>query len=309
MKTILKLFIGLFFINSIYAQVPLDSIQYLDEVILSDVKLKRFAKGYKVTTLTDSVLSKNSTSLTDILRFNSNIYFKENGYGMVSSPSFRGTNASQTAVIWNGVNINSPLNGQLDFNTTTTSNFNNISIRSGGGSVQYGSGAIGGSIHLSNDLNFSNHSNHNAQLGYGSFNSRHLQYKMTLGTKKLAFNVGAAYKDSDNDYKILGTDRRNENGAFDNLDMNLNLGYILSKKDVLKLYYNSFNGNREFSSTLLAPSNSKYENQNYRTMLEWSHIDEKYTSSLKAVHYLSNSNILKIKTMIITLKDLQIHSY
>jgi iron complex outermembrane receptor protein len=279
-----------------YAQVSLDSIQYLDEVILSDVKLKRFANGYKVRTLSDSILSKNRTSLTDVLRFNSNIYFKENGYGMVSSPSFRGTNASQTAVIWNGININSPLNGQLDFNTMVTSNFNSLTIRSGGGSVQYGSGAIGGSIHLSNDLKFGTPFEHQIQLGYGSFNSKALQYKSTYGSQRLALNLGVAYKDSDNDYKFLGSDRRNENSAFDNLDITMNLGYVLSKKHVLKLYHNSFNGSREFSSTLVAPSNSKYENQNYRTMVEWSHINTNYTSSLKAVHlseqfkYFENKN-------------------
>ncbi|MFT6838416.1 MAG: vitamin B12 transporter, partial [Sediminicola sp.] len=83
-----------------------DSVIVLDEVILSDAKLRHFSKGLKVQVLTDSTISRSGPSLTNLLQFNSNIYFKENGYGMVSSASFRGTNASQTAVIWNGININ-----------------------------------------------------------------------------------------------------------------------------------------------------------------------------------------------------------
>ena len=82
--------------------------------------------------------------------------FKENGLGMVSSPSFRGTTAQQTAVIWNGININSQLNGQTDFNTITTRDYTSITVRSGGGSSIYGSSAIGGSIHLNNELTFKN---------------------------------------------------------------------------------------------------------------------------------------------------------
>lgn len=281
----LSLFLVLLFLGCIcQAQSVTDSIQLLDEVILSDVKLKRYAKGYKLTVLSDSILRKNRWSLTDLLRFNSNVYFKENGYGMVSSPSFRGTNASQTAVIWNGININSQLNGQVDFNTITSSNYDNISIRSGGGSVQYGSGAIGGTIHLSNELDFKQHINHRVQLGYGSFETKIGRYNASFGNGKWSGNFGMAYQDSNNDYEFLGTNRRNENGAFDQLDTSLNLGYTLSQNDIIKVYHQNFRSNRELSATLLAPSKSKIENEDYRSMLEWAHISERYTSSLKTAH-------------------------
>jgi vitamin B12 transporter len=279
------------------AQKSTDSIQRLDEVVLSDVKLKRYSRGYKITTLNDSILRKNATSLTDVLRFNSNIYFKENGYGMVSSASFRGTNASQTAVVWNGININSQLNGQVDFNTISSSNYSDISIRSGGGSVQYGSGAIGGTVHLSNDLDFSNHFTNRLRVGYGSFNTKNVGYNNSFGNGKWSGNFGVAFVDSDNDYPFLGTDRQNENAAFNNLDISLNLGYVLSSKDVIKLYHQNFRSDREFSSTLLAPSRSKYKNEDYRSMLEWAHIESNYTSSLKVVHLLEQFRYFENKDL------------
>ena len=284
MKYLILFFLLLLFVSNADAQKSTDSIQRLDAVVLSDVKLKRYNTGYKLTILSDSLLKNNGTSLTDVLRFNSNIYFKENGYGMVSSASFRGTNASQTAVIWNGININSQLNGQVDFNTISSSNYNAITIRSGGGSVQYGSGAIGGTIHLANDFNFKKHFDHRIQLGYGSFNTKNANYNSSFGNESWSGNFGVAYVASDNDYRFLGTDRRNENGAFNNLDLNFNLGYVISDKDVLKLYHQNFRSDREFSSTLLAPSNSKYESEDYRSMLEWAHVGDSYTSSLKAVY-------------------------
>ncbi len=277
MKHIILFYCLLLFSSVAWSQSTLDSIQKLDVVVLSDVKLKQYAKGYKLTVLGDSILRKNRTSLTDVLRFNSNIYFKENGYGMVSSASFRGTNASQTAVIWNGININSQLNGQVDFNTISSANYDNISIRSGGGSVQYGSGAIGGTIHLSNDLDFKTHFDNRAQVAFGSFDTQNVNYNGSFGKGKWSATIGAAYVSSENDYPFLGTDRRNENGAFDNLDLNLNLGYIISDKDILKLYHQNFRSDREFSATLLAPSDSKYETQDYRSMIDWTRIGNKYT--------------------------------
>lgn len=267
-----------------FAQAQLDSIQKLDEVIVSDSKLKKYISGVKIEILKDSIINKNGTSLTNLLAFNSNLYFKENGYGMVSSPSFRGTSASQTAVVWNGININSQLNGQTDFNTINTLNYSSIAVRSGGGSVQYGTGAIGGSIHLNNRLNFTNHFETDIITGYGSFNSKKIGLKTSLGNKLWTGNIGVAYVDSDNNYKYLGTNMVNENGAFNNLNLNVNLGVFISNKDVLKLYNQSYAGNRNFSGTLVGPSRSKYEDENYRTMLEWSRISGKFTSKLKVVH-------------------------
>ena len=267
-------------------QAQLDSIQKLDEVILSDVKLKRYTSGFKVSLLKDSVLTKSPWSLTDLLRYNSNIYFKENGYGMVSSPSFRGTNASQTAVVWNGININSQLNGQVDFNTINTSNYNSVEIRSGGGSVQYGSGAIGGSVHLSNALSFSKHTDHTVRMSYGSFDTKRANYKLSTGTEHWSVNFGVAYVDSENDYKYLGTDKTNENGQYDNLSFNLNAGYLLNDRHFLKVYHQSFMGDRNFSGTLVAPSKSKYEDTNSRSMLEWGFHHKQYTSKVKVVHLL-----------------------
>lgn len=165
------------FFTVLFSYAQRDSVVVLDEVVLTDAKLSQFSVGNKKQVLKDSVLSK-SQSFTDLLRYNSTIYFKENGYGMVSSPSFRGTNAQQTAVIWNGININSQLNGQTDFNTVVTSNYNNVTIKSGGGSVQYGSGAIGGSIHLNSTFNFKEHLDNEVRIGYGSFNTQSTNYKL-----------------------------------------------------------------------------------------------------------------------------------
>src|SRR5690606_6248406 len=104
--------------------------------------------------LSDSLIDNANGSFTDFLQKNTTIYFKENGYGMVSSPSFRGTTAQQTGVLWNGIKVNSALLGQADFNSTSFKNYDQIIVKPGGGSVLFGSGAMGGTIHLNNDFQF-----------------------------------------------------------------------------------------------------------------------------------------------------------
>lgn len=273
-------------VTALFSQKEKDSVVVLDEVILTDAKLLRFATGIKKQVLADSIVKYNNASLTDLLQFNSLIYFKENGYGMVSSPSFRGTSAQQTAVVWNGINVNSQLNGQTDFNTVVPENYGNVTVRSGGGSVQYGSGAVGGSIHLNDELNFNQKENQRLSLAYGSFNTKKGSFLSTAGNTKWTYGVGINYMGSDNDYNYLGTDQKNENGEFNTMNINANLGYFLSEKQLLKFFSNTFLGDRNFSGTLTAPSNSNYRDTNTRTLLEWNHYDATYSGKL-SLAYLS----------------------
>ena len=258
-----------------------DSIIKLNEVLISDAQLTKFFNSQSVSKLNDSVISKNKASLTSLLNFNSVIYFKENGLGMVSSPSFRGTTAQQTAVIWNGININSTLNGQTDFNTISTKDFNTISVRAGGGSSVYGSSAIGGSIHLNNDLSFKNQFKNELQASYGSFNTANINYRMKVADEKFSTQISISRNSSDNDYEYLDTNLKNENGQFFNTSLNVNFAYKIDYKNVIKVYGYLFDGERHFSGTLAAPSKSKYVDTNTRNLVEWVGSYNKFTSKLK----------------------------
>ena len=270
------------------AQAQLDSLQQLPEVIVSDVKLRANTAGVSIQTITDSILQKSRTSLTGLLQTNTLIYLRENGPNGVSSPSFRGTNAQQTAVVWNGINLNSQLTGQTDINTISTKNYDNVSVRSGGGGVIYGSGAIGGSIHLENDIHFGNEFKNEISTGYGSFNTQLVNAKTSFSKTKWHIDAGVDYQNSDNDFEYLGTDQSNENGEFENVNFNVNVGYLLEssskRKQLLKLYHNTFLSDRNFAGTLTAVSNDAFEDQNTRTLAVWERLGKKYEGTLRAAH-------------------------
>ncbi|MCG2610470.1 TonB-dependent receptor [Flavobacterium sp. SM15] len=266
------------------AQEP--AVRHLEELIVSDSQLKKFTSTQSVHTLNDSVLKKNNPLLTHLLNYTTGIYFKEYGLGMSSSASFRGTTGAQTAVIWNGININSQTLGQTDFNTLNASDFSSVSVRAGGGSVIYGSGAIGGSIHLNNDFEFKKTFENCFRLEYGSFSTSLVNYGVKAASDKVYTSVGFTRYDSKNDYTIPGTDKKNLNGAFYNTSLNANFGYKINEKNYLKYYGNFFSGERHFSLIFSTEIPTKYKNLNMRNLFEWAGFYGKWVSKFK-VGFLS----------------------
>lgn len=272
-------------------------VTQLEDVLLPDVYAKEKSTGYKTTTLNDSIILNNSESFTTLLRYNSTIYFKEYGFGMLSSPSFRGTGASHTATVWNGININSQLNGQTDFNTFTVTTFDNVQVRSGGGSIKYGSGAIGGTVHLNNELSFNRQFTNQIVSSYGSFSTLQSTYKSVYGGEKLAINAGVSYNSSDNDYQYLGTNSNNLNGEFYNVSPNFNIAYKLNTFNKLSFYTNYFNGIKHLSGTLTASSNDKYFNESAKGLLVWDYKKNRLTNSTKVAYlyelynYFDNADV------------------
>ena len=261
----------------------LDSIQYLNEVVLVDSKLEEFSEGYTLTKISDTLISRNPVSLSDLLNFNSDIYIKENGYGMVASPSFRGTNASQTAVIWNGISINSNLTGQTDLNTIVTGSLTNIIIRSGGGSSQYGSGAVGGSIHLNNTIDFTENTNNELTMYYGSFTSVGGIFKRKMATEKKYLDMAIDFISSDNDFEYIGLNRKNQNGEFNKLNISLN-GGLRSDRSSLIWNSNYFSGARNLSGTITTFNKDSYEDETFRNLFTWNSTSKKWNNTIKGAH-------------------------
>jgi iron complex outermembrane receptor protein len=258
--------------------------QILDTVYLSDQNLKTFNTGQKQFNLSDSIIRHSNFALTDLLQRQSPIYFRQNGYGMLASASFRGTTAAQTAVLWNGVNINSTLTGQTDFNTLLNSNFSSIDVKFGGGSIIYGTGAIGGSIHLNQNLSKNIEEEHQFQSAYGSFNTLETKYAYQNQFESLKFKLALARRQSENDYEIPSQNRRNENGQFEMNSIDAVLRLDLSDENVLSYFSNFSIGERHFSLVTASDPRTKYNNLDTRNMIEWQNTSNRMQSKLKVAY-------------------------
>lgn len=288
--TLKKLYFFCFLFLCQFTWAQNDTITNLKEVIVSDANLIKYSNSQSVLKLNDSIINKNEALLTDLLNFNSTIYFKEYGRGMLSTVSFRGTTASQTAVIWNGININSQMNGSTDFNTISGTDYNSVSVKAGGGSVLYGSGAIGGTVHLNNDMRFDNKFTNKLRLDYGSFNTIGINYQTNISNDKWSAQIGFSKNSSTNDYNYLnrytwrGEQRWNQNGQYDIITVNANAGYKFNAKNRLKLYTQASDTDRNTSLITESELKTKYKSGFNRNLLEYDGDFGKLTTNLKAAY-------------------------
>jgi outer membrane cobalamin receptor len=276
-RSVLSLF--LLICASLFSQN--NSINKLEEIVLKGSFSPSLNSGYTIEIIKDSVLKNNFQSLGNLLQDQVNLYFKQNGNGMVSSISLRGTNASQTGVFWNGIAINSSLNGQIDFNTLGANSFDEVEIRRGGGSVLLGSGAIGGAINLSDRVVFKKKQSANLYLGLGSYQTFSTQFNGIISNENMYAKISLGASKSENDYPYFNSDLRNENGEYQNYNINGTFAHAINEKNRIILNTSFFDNDRNTSRTLTAPSNSKLLNTDFRNLIEWKYLGNRFSSSLK----------------------------
>jgi vitamin B12 transporter len=152
-----------------------DSVQ-LDPVIVKGFVPEKFMSGLKMQEIDSAALSQfRFGNISDLLSLYTPIAFKNYGPGQLNTASFRGTSANHTAVLWNGLNINSPTLGQSDFSTIPVAGFDQLSVQYGSAASVVGSDAVGGSILLN-----SNATNEGIHHSFGrqqeSFNNHQTQF-------------------------------------------------------------------------------------------------------------------------------------
>ncbi|MFC6267192.1 TonB-dependent receptor plug domain-containing protein [Frigoriflavimonas asaccharolytica] len=260
----------------------------IDTVFLFDNQQKSSEKTQSVLTLKNEDIKKNATNLSEVLRFQSSVYIKENGRGAVSSPSFRGTSAQQTAFIWNGLNINSLFLGQGDVNNLGLLDYDQIDIKSGGGSVIYGSAAIGGSIHLNNYTKYNKGFQQKLFVEYGSFQTINSQLVSSFSNENLSVKFSAGLSDSENQYKIEEKDYENFNGQYQNETISLEAAYKFSNRNQISWLTQFVDGSQNFPIFTENGNKTKYETSSARNLLSYEYNSAKIKNIFRLAYLEEN---------------------
>ncbi len=199
-KLLLLLFLTF---GTLYSQD--EGVNNLDEIVLKGNFSPVVNSGYEVQLIADSILKESYETLGNLLQKQANFYFKQNGNGMVSSISLRGTSASQTGVYWNGISINSALNGQTDFNTLQGNSFDELEVRKGGASVLLGNGSVGGAINLKDKVSFEDGQGIRLLAGAGSYETYFSQLTAHWSNDQVYAKISGGIQSSVNDYDYLET--------------------------------------------------------------------------------------------------------
>ena len=260
----------------------------LIDTLFIDNQFNKVGKTAKISRINSDQILENSTSLSDLLRFQSNIYIKENGRGATSSPSFRGTGAQRTAFVWNGINVNSIFLGQGDINNLNSLSYDNIGIKFGGGSVIYGSGAIGGSVHLNNTLDFDKGFHGSLFSEYGSFGTLNSLIKAKYSNEKLSFSFSANHSGSDNDYEVSKKNFINRNGKYQNTGFNLGLAYKIDLNNEFYIQTQHYDSDQHYPIFDENQTKTKYQVQTLRSLAGWKLNSGKIKNDLKLVYLEDN---------------------
>ena len=133
------------FTDNLIAQQLKDTIAIQEVKIIGKRKLEE--AGLTITHVDTLAMQMMKTqNLTELLSSYSPVFMKSYGRGSTATASFRGTAPSHTQLYWNGIKLNSPMRGDVDFSMFPVYFIDEISLLHGGSSLQAGSGALGGSI-------------------------------------------------------------------------------------------------------------------------------------------------------------------
>jgi len=183
--------------------IPSDTIA-LEEIEISANRLINFTTGAKVQKIKSVELELYSNeNLSILLSEISGVSIKSYGLSGLSNVSLRGMSSKHVAVLWNGFNLQNTLNGGTDMSSLPSFLIDEINIQYGGSSALFGSGAIGGIIHLNNNLNFDNKLNIQYNQSIGSFDNYFEGFKFKIGKEKFASNTRIYHKYGENDFKFV----------------------------------------------------------------------------------------------------------
>jgi iron complex outermembrane receptor protein len=278
-KNIIITFLALVACIEAYSQKKsiADTTYTLKEASVSAARSDNFNAGSHTEIIDSSVIENyKNKSLNEILSQQANLFVKSYGQGSLATLSLRGTGAAHTAVIWNGFNLQSPMNGASDIALISNSFIENLSVQYGGSGALLGSGAVGGAIFISDKPRFNNGLSLNYNGCYGSFNTQQQNLGFNYGSKNFYTSLKTYIGSSENNFKFTNFAEANnpvvvqKNAAYLQWGV-LNENYLKFSENQqisIKLWYqNNFREIPPLMTQTLSKASQKDES--YRVAADW----------------------------------------
>ena len=198
------LFYALTCICALYAQ----NEQTMHEV--SVISTRRLSEtGIQCTTLDTLVLHQNvALAMSDVLTRHSSLFIKSYGRATESTAEFRGTSPSHTQVLWNGLKINSPMLGTVDFSTIPAYFVDEANLLHGASSLTLTGGGLGGAVDLATRPVRQQGFGTQYIQGVGSFGTYDQFLRLTYANDRWSSSTRLVYATSKNDFPYTNYDKK-----------------------------------------------------------------------------------------------------
>lgn len=244
---------------------------YLNEVVVYGLSVTQYATGSKVQKINSG---EHVSTLADGLAGEASLYLKTYGNGQLTTIALRGTTASQTAVLWNGVNINSPTLGQTDFSLIPLFLFDEASLHYGTASALYGSDAIGGSVMLGNTAaEFRKTFRASVSQQVGSFGRTGTGIKASYGNERLEFRTKLYRAYLRNDFPFdapaVGYRKKQTNASVTNAGFDQQVHVKLSPRQALSAELMYTDNLREIQPAVTSNQDEMMQDRHVRTAINY----------------------------------------
>lgn len=278
---------------SVRAQVPVDSIKELPAIEVSSSRLAKFSSGNKNESLDSTLLSRyTNRNLADLLANESQVFIKSYGLGSLATTSFRGAGASHTAVLWNGFNLQSPMNGLLDMSLVPVNFLNNATIQYGGAGALWGSGAVGGTIHLNNAAFFNKGFSVIANTSFGSFFDKQEQISLEISKKRFSSSIKLFNHDAKNNFPFINTaqygkpEQKQSNAEQKQYGLLQENYFIMNARQKINTRFWYQKSDRNIPPSMTQNINlSNQKDESFRVTSEWERTGEKVQFLLRSAYF------------------------
>lgn len=254
---------------------PIDTIA-IDGIVINS-KLGRYASSLSLRVIPSiDFRTSKQMLLSDMFGSLSNVIVNNYGPGGISMVSLRGLGTYHTSILWNGINLQSPMNGGVNLSSIPMNFIDQVAIQYGGNGALFGSGSIGGTIHLENSLELGK--GHSAEFyqTYGSFNSIFSGINYTYSGSTIAASTRIFYSEAENDFRFHNTARINKpyenqvNSNSSKIGLLQNFVFEASKNNTISSstwFQKAFN---RFPPMMTSYTNNEFERNDFiRNVVQW----------------------------------------
>lgn len=176
---------------------------------LKQVEIKGNRITYPKNSISHQVLDTTAAAkilLADVtaqLSRESGVFVKSYGQGGVATISSSGMAASHTALLWNGIKLNSPMLGVYDFSLIPSFLLDKVTMQYGGSGSLQGSGSIGGAVLLESGTEKKEGITASVLAGVSSFGGQQVGIQSGLTNGNVSTNTRVYWRRAENDITYL----------------------------------------------------------------------------------------------------------
>ena len=266
-----------------------DSARQLNAVFISGLRITQLNNATFIQTLSaNELLGRQGSTMAEVLQENTPIFIRNYGSGGLATASFRGSNAYHTPVIWNGINIQNPMNGQIDFSAIPVFLSDELSLQYGGNGGIWGSGAMAGLLVMNSSISTQEKLKVELLTSAFDYNLWQNGVKLSLGNKKWFSSTKIFTNIGNNNfaYAYKGETHYQKNASINDKGFQQVLAY---KKDIKNtftglIWYNE--SSKQIAPNLSANYNNAIQkDKNIRTAITWNQKLSKASTEAKLAYY------------------------